>query len=62
MKHFEYYELNKGRTSGSRVSFYRSRDKSKLNGHKPHGSSPVKQSFLKQIQEYLISKGDLKDE
>lgn len=34
--HLEFKEFNKGKTSGSRVAFYREKDSVKIILHKPH--------------------------
>ena len=52
LKHFDFEEIKKGKTSGSRVKFINS------NGvpimlHKPHPSGIMKQYQLKQIKEVL---------
>ena len=40
--HLGYYEDVKGKTSGSRVVFYREKDKASIMLHKPHPSNIMK--------------------
>jgi len=49
---FGFEMSNKGKTSGSRVEFYRENDS--IFAHKPHPSSIVKEKTLKNIYNYLI--------
>ena len=59
LKHFDYEEQNKGKTSGSRIMFYRDSDKDKIMGHKPHASESVSRGFLKAIKSHLEDKGEI---
>ena len=52
-----FEELNKGKTSGSRVGFHRNGDDIFL--HKPHPQKELKKVYLKQILEALIKFGDI---
>ena len=55
-----FQEDNKGKTSGSRVKFYRAADKKAIMLHKPHPGNIVKQYAVRQVYEELQSKGYLK--
>ena len=59
MKHLGYEENNKGKTSGSRVAFYRERDKAIIILHKPHPENVLKKYAIRQIIETLTERGDL---
>lgn len=54
-----FEEYNKGKTSGSRVKFYRKRDERVILLHKPHPSDIMKQGAVKQLVEYLEKMGEL---
>lgn len=54
-----FEEYNKGKTSGSRVKFYRSRDARIILLHKPHPGDVMKQGAVKQLVEYLVKMGEL---
>lgn len=54
-----YMESNKGKTSGSRVIFFRATDNDKIGGDKPHGNGPVSVGWLKRVVKHLEEKGDL---
>ena len=49
----EFEEWNKGKTSGSRVQFYRKRDKAIIDLHKPHPQNEMKMYAIKQLMEKL---------
>lgn len=49
-----FEQLNKGRTSGSRVLFYQKDGNAKILIHKPHPSPNLKVTVLKEIAEYLM--------
>jgi hypothetical protein len=55
----EFEEWNKGKTSGSRVQFYRKRDKAIIDLHKPHPQNEMKMYAIKQLMEKLTDYGDL---
>ncbi|MFQ5735853.1 MAG: type II toxin-antitoxin system HicA family toxin [Thermodesulfobacteriota bacterium] len=57
MRGFGYVEVNKGKTSGSRVSFVEPETKHIISLHKPHPHPTLKQYQLKQVEEALIEKG-----
>jgi len=52
-------EYNKGKTSGSRVRFYREHDEKIINLHKPHPKDAMDKGAVKQLAEYLKRIGDL---
>ena len=54
-----FEEYNKGKTSGSRVKFYRPRDARIILLHKPHPGDVMKQGAVKQLVEYLVKMGEL---
>lgn len=57
-----YVESHKGRTSGSRVMFFRESDNAVIMLHKPHPGDVMKPGAVKQLCEYLIKMGELEDE
>ena len=54
-----FEEYQKGRTSGSRVKFYRATDGRMILLHKPHPSDVMKLGAVKQLVDYLIQIGEL---
>ncbi|MCF7924390.1 MAG: type II toxin-antitoxin system HicA family toxin [Candidatus Izimaplasma sp.] len=54
-----YEEYNKGKTSGSRVTFYRTSDSDKISGDRPHGNKPVSIGWIKRVVKHLKNKGDI---
>lgn len=54
-----YKEHNKGKTSGSRVMFYREYDQQIIMLHKPHPGNEMKPGAVKGHLEKLIEIGDL---
>ena len=54
-----FIEYNKGKTSGSRVKFYRPEDKKVILLHKPHPGDIMKQGALKDLLEFLLDLGEL---
>ena len=54
-----YEEYTKGKTSGSRVKFFRQKDKDIILLHKPHPSDVMVKGAVKYLLEHLISLGDL---
>lgn len=54
-----FEEYHKGKTSGSRVKFYRKQDGKVILLHKPHPGDVMKQGAVKQLVEYLIKIGEL---
>jgi hypothetical protein len=54
------YELdNKGKTSGSRVSFFRKADNAVIMLHKPHPNNELKKYAKKELINNLKERGDL---
>lgn len=54
-----FVEYNKGKTSGSRVSFYRESDKKVILLHKPHPGDVMDRGAVIQLIEYLKGIGEL---
>lgn len=54
-----FQENNKGKTSGSRVKFYRASDKRVICLHKPHPGDIMKQYSVKLLVEFLKDLGEL---
>ncbi len=54
-----FEEYNKGKTSGSRVKFYRQKDQRVILLHKPHPGDVMKPGAVKQLAEYLVKMGEL---
>ncbi len=54
-----FVEYNKGKTSGSRVKFYRASDKKIILLHKPHPEDTMKPGAIKDLVKYLSDLGEL---
>lgn len=54
-----FEESQKGRTSGSRVAFYRKSDEKVIMLHKPHPGDVMKVGAVKQFLEFLMDLGEL---
>lgn len=54
-----FQEYTKGKTSGSRVKFYRETDKRIILLHKPHPGEIMKFGALKSLVNYLKESGEL---
>ena len=54
-----FLEWNKGKTSGSRVKFYREKDKRMILLHKPHPEDTMKSGAVKELVEFLTELGEL---
>ncbi|MCD7844934.1 MAG: type II toxin-antitoxin system HicA family toxin [Oscillospiraceae bacterium] len=54
-----FVEFNKGRTSGSRVKFYRERDKRIILLHKPHPGDVMKPGAVRALAEFLTDLGEI---
>lgn len=52
-------EFNKGKTSGSRVRFFRKTDGRTIDLHKPHPQSTMKEYSVKALKEFLEGIGDI---
>lgn len=59
LSHLGFVEYNKGKTSGSRVKFYREKDNRIILLHKPHPSDVMKVGAVKDLVEHLVKLGDL---
>lgn len=55
-----FMDANKGKTSGSRVRFYREDNGLFINLHKPHPGDIMKEHAVKQLVEFLRENGYLK--
>lgn len=62
LKSYGYELYTKGKTSGSRVLFYRSNDKRKIMLHKPHPKSIMKEYSVRDLLETLIFNGDIEED
>ena len=54
---FSYYRSNKGKTSGSRVSFSSSGHQAKILLHKPHPQKELREYQVKQLRQLLEEEG-----
>lgn len=54
-----FEEYQKGKTSGSRVKFYRETDGRMILLHKPHPGDVMKLGAVKQLVDYLVQLGEL---
>lgn len=54
-----YVEYNKGKTSGSRVCFYRKADEDLILLHKPHPSNTLDPASTKALFKKLESNGEI---
>lgn len=54
-----FKEGNKGKTSGSRVRFYREKDGAIINLHKPHPQDEMKNYAVRDLLTRLTEYGDL---
>lgn len=61
LSYFGYELYNKGKTSGSRVIFYRKSDKKKILLHRPHDPTVMKRYAVSQLLATLIDYGDIKE-
>ena len=52
-------EFNKGKTSGSRVRFYRERDRKVVLLHKPHPEDVMDRGAVSDLVDYLKEIGEL---
>lgn len=62
LEHLGFRECNKGKTSGSSVSFIREKDNRMFVFHKPHPGNIVKQCYLKVLLKLLKDIGEVDDE
>lgn len=56
---FGFVEYHKGKTSGSRVKFYREEDQKVILLHKPHPDDVMKPGALKDLLEFLTNLGEI---
>ena len=54
-----FKEYNKGKTSGSRVKFYREEDKKIILLHKPHPGDIMRVGAVRDLLKYLEGIGEL---
>ena len=59
LSRFGFKEDNRGKTSGSRVCFFRARDGKMIRLHKPHPQSVLKVYAVKEIVEFLENLGEI---
>ena len=59
LERFGYKEIVKGKTSGSRVQFYRELDKKTILLHKPHPKDIMKRYSIEDVIEKLKDNGDI---
>lgn len=59
LKHLGFKEFSKGKTSGSRVCFYREIDNASILLHKPHPRNEMSVSSTRDLCEKLRDLGDL---
>lgn len=59
LKQLGFEERNKGKTSGSRVAFYRESDKRVILLHKPHPGDQMDLGATKSLVAYLREMGEL---
>ena len=58
---FGFEEWTKGKTSGSRVRFYRKKDNAIIDLHKPHPGNVMQHYAVKLVVERLKGLGDLRE-
>ena len=54
-----FEEFQKGKTSGSRVKFYREKDQKVILLHKPHPDDVMKPGTVRGLVEFLVCLGEL---
>jgi toxin-antitoxin system len=54
-----FEEYTKGKTSGSRVKFYRKKDEKIILLHKPHPTNIIKRGALEDLVDFLSNLGEL---
>ena len=59
LRRLGFEERTQGKTSGSRVGFYRERDHAIILLHKPHPGNQMSLGATKALANYLIERGDL---
>ena len=59
LEHMGFKEFTKGKTTGSRVKFYRQDDEKMIMLHKPHPEDTMKPGAVRFLLEYLVKIGEL---
>ena len=59
LKQLGFDEYNKGKTSGSRVKFYRKSDECAILLHKPHPGDVMDKGAIKMLADRLEESGDI---
>lgn len=59
LQQLEFQEHNKGKTSGSRVKFYRKKDEKVILLHKPHPGDVMSPGATRALMNYLLEIGEL---
>lgn len=54
-----FEEFQKGKTSGSKVKFYREKDQKVILLHKPHPDDVMKPGAVRDLVEFLVCLGEL---
>ena len=58
LNYYGFEEDSKGKTSGSRVIFFRQRDNRKLMLHKPHPGNELKKYAIKNLKDFIEELGE----
>ena len=58
---FGYIQFNRGKTSGSGVTFYRESDKKTIMLHSPHPKNTIGRATLRAIVKNLQENGDIEE-
>ena len=59
LSHLGFEEFNKGKTSGSRVRFYRASDQKVILMHKPHPEDEMDPGAVKDLIKFLKDLGEI---
>lgn len=59
LEHLGFEEFNKGRTSGSRVKFYRESDRRIILLHKPHPGDVMSPGAIDDLVNRLVEMGEI---
>ena len=60
LAHMGFKEYQKGKTSGSRVKFYREKDQKVVLLHKPHPGDVMDRGAVSDLYDYLKAIGELR--